>query len=352
MAETTGISWARSTFNPFIGCTKVGPGCDGCYAEALDARHKWGGATHWGPGVPRYRTSPSNWKNPLKWNAQAKFERDAGALWNGRPGYWPVFCASLADVFDNEVPQGWRADLWELIEATPYLSWLLVTKRIGNVRSMVPAHWLQASDGLHPNRDGFFPPNVRILITVINQEEADRDVPKLLELPCRNGISYEPALGPIDFARLSIKRDPGTIVFGGIPNNAHINALRGYNDNGRDVRIEWLIVGGESTQGKHKARPFRIEWARSTVRQCRAAGVPVLVKQLGSFVVDRNDAGFDGCEPTAWPACVEANCEIEHNIWGYLDEHQGADCRVRLKDRAGADLTEWPDDLRVQEFPA
>src|SRR5881394_1441244 len=120
MAEITGISWADSTFNPWIGCTKVGPGCDHCYAQVLDSRYRWGGATHWGVGKPRMRTSVSNWKKPLAWNAKAAK--------SGKP--WRVFCASLTDVFDNEVPEEWRADLWRLIGATPALTWLLLTKRI------------------------------------------------------------------------------------------------------------------------------------------------------------------------------------------------------------------------------
>ena len=117
MAEISNIAWTKSTFNPWIGCTKVGPGCDGCYAEALDARFKYGGAAHWGAGVPRFRTKPGNWNKPLAWNKQAPTFEFAG-----RKGFWPVFCASLADVFDNEVPERWRRDLFELIRKTPNLS--------------------------------------------------------------------------------------------------------------------------------------------------------------------------------------------------------------------------------------
>lgn len=290
MAETSAISWTRSTFNPWIGCTKVGPGCDHCYAEAQDARKRWGGAAHWGAGVPRYRTSASNWNGPLKWNRLAAEEQRTGLLtpkseWTGRVGFWPVFCASLADVFDNEVPQVWRHDLFKLIVDTPHLSWLLVTKRIGNVAKMWPV--MMESP----------PPNVRLLITVVNQEEANRDIPKLLALPCKNGISYEPALGPVDwkpFVKLGFTR-----------------------------RLQWIIVGGESAQGGAKARPFAIEWARLTIRQCKAAGVPVFMKQVGS---DFGHCGPDGYEPSI--------------------------IRYPMKDRAGADPSEWPEDLRVQEFQA
>ena len=315
MAEHSAIAWTRSTFNPLIGCTKVGPGCDHCYAEALDNRHRWKGATHWGVGVPRMRTADSNWLKVERWNRFAAEEKLTGELtpkseWKGRVGFWPVFCASLADVFDNEVHDLWRTDLFALILATPHLSWLLVTKRIGNVAKMVPANWL--SDG--------FPPHVRVLITVVNQEEADRDVPKLLALPCKNGISYEPALGPVDWSRwiwpmcwhwaAGYKTPEEAIAAGAyaeLKPQGLVSAHRKF--------IEWIIVGGESTQGA-PARPFDLGWAYSTIKQCRSSKVPVFVKQLGANP-------YFGIAPIDKP-----------------------------KDRAGADEAEWPEELRVQEFPA
>lgn len=301
MAETTGISWTRSTFNPWIGCTKIGPGCDHCYAAEQDSRKRWdGGKTHWGAGVPRYRTSVHNWNLPLRWNRLCALERETGKVavqsdWH-TPGFWPVFCASLADVFDtdNMSLQHWRLDLWDLIEATPNLSWLLVTKRIGNVAREVPNNWL--ANG--------FPPNVRMLITVVNQEEADRDIPKLLVLPCKNGISYEPALGPITF------KDDWLDI------GCAQHANHGF--------LHWIIVGGESLQGG-QARAFDIEWARSTIAQCKAAGVACFVKQLAPH-------------PTMGDESSSLGRAIREG--GYV-----------LKDRAGADPAEWPEDLRVREFP-
>jgi protein gp37 len=285
VAEKSGISWTRSTFNPWIGCTKVSPGCDACYAEALDARHRWKDATHWGPGVLRMRTSPSNWKQPEAWNrkAAASVER------------WLVFCASLADVFDNEVPEAWRADLWRLIRATPALTWLLLTKRIGNAAKM------------HPGGDY---PNVWLGASVVNQEEVDRDIQKLLATPAAlRFVSYEPALGPVDW------RDPPNDM--GEPRFSYLERV-----DGTGPRIDWIIVGGESNQGGAQARSFEMPWALSTIKQCRAAGVPVFVKQLGS------------------------NCITSSPYPGEAPFHH------RFKDRAGADPAEWPEDLRVQEFPA
>jgi protein gp37 len=321
MAETSGIAWTRSTFNPWIGCTKVGPGCDGCYAEVSPAAKFMG--VVWGPDGARRRTGVKNWNLPLRWNRQAAKEREAGIRWHPDmpPGFWPVFCASLADVFDNEVPDDWRRDLFSLIELTPNLSWLLVTKRIGNVKDMVRK--ARTHDWLEGRK------NVRLLITVVNQEEADRDIPKLLALPCKNGISYEPALGPVDWTRYLCPWNHGENRYG--------------------HRLEWIIVGGESSQPGHPARPFDIGWARSTLQQCKAAGVPVFMKQAGSFVIDRNDAGFEGDGDDLWPAGTAD--KLAWNPFGWSDEAQGSPVRIKLKDRAGADPDEWPEDLRLRKFP-
>ena len=271
MSESTSIAWCDSTFNPWRICTPIGPGCDGCYAAAMG--HRFG--LEYRQGVPRIRTSESSWRKPLTWNKKAATI--------GKP--WRVFCASLADVFDNETPQEWRNDLWRLIEATPHLSWLLVTKRIGNVARMVPSlDWLRFHD------------NVRVVITVVNQREAERDVPKVLALPCNNGVSYEPALEHVDWRRWLRGKPLSGPVFAPIRSRA----------------IEWIIVGGESAQAGHPARPFKCDWAYSTIAQCKDAGVPVFIKQLGS-----NGRPYAGL----------------------------------LKDRAGANPSEWPEDLRVREFP-
>lgn len=174
MAENSKIEWTDHTFNPWWGCTKVGPGCDHCYAEALDNRT---GGTHWGASAPRRRTK--DWSGPRRWNKHAgNYE----ALHGRRQR---VFCASMADVFDNEVPDQWRADLWQLIRECPRLEWQIVTKRIGNAAKMLPADWPF--------------PHVGLLATVVNQAEADRDIPKLLATPAAwRGISAEPLLGPVD----------------------------------------------------------------------------------------------------------------------------------------------------------
>ncbi len=241
MGENTKIEWAHHTFNPWYGCQKIGPGCDHCYAEGWAKRS---GLVQWGPDAERRRGSPSNWKKPLAWNAEAE-----------RLGIrYRVFCASLADVFDNAVPAEWRRDLFDLIELTPQLDWLLVTKRIGNVFRMVAD--ARAHDWLAGRK------NVWLGITVVNQEEADRDIPKLLQVPaCVRFLSMEPLLGPVDLIEAIGMREP-------------VSRYNGWHD------LHWVIVGGESG---HSARPMAPTWVRSLRDQCEAAGVPFLFKQWGEF---------------------------------------------------------------------
>lgn len=238
MSANSNIEWTDHTFNPWEGCQKVGPGCNHCYAETRNARFAGGTAINWGSGAPRRRTSVSNWNKPLAWNkAAAEFFAAHGRRQR-------VFCASLADVFDNAVDPSWRADLRKLIESTPNLDWLLLTKRIGNVLGMVREGWFEQRK------------NVWLGATIVNQEEADRDIPKLLAVPAaRRFLSMEPLLGPVSFDMLD-----GT------------NAL---------LFIDWVIAGGESGPG---ARPTHPEWSRIVRDQCAEYGTPFLYKQHGEWV--------------------------------------------------------------------
>lgn len=259
MAENTKIEWCDHTFNPWEGCTKVGPGCDNCYAETRNARFAGGLAPNWGPGAPRRRTSIANWRKPLVWNAaHAEFFAQHGRRQR-------VFCASLADVFDNEADPQWRRDLFDLIELTPNLDWLLLTKRIGNVVRMLPSH------------DWAMRPNVWLGATIVNQAEADRDIPKLLALPARvRFLSMEPLLGPVDLTRIDI---------GGHSEIYPLNGTTGCEDDDGNPMpdvpaLDWVIVGGESGPG---ARPMHLHWVRNLRDQCVAAGVPFLFKQWGEW---------------------------------------------------------------------
>ena len=243
MAEQTEISWADATFNPWIGCTKVSPACDFCYAARDNERRKW--VSGWGAGVPRRRTK--TWGNPLTWDRKA-------AVTGLRPR---VFCASLADVFDNEIPDEWGTDLWALLRATPNLRWILLTKRIGNAAKMLPADWPY--------------PNAGLMATLANQEEWDRDWPKLARTPATwRGVSAEPLLGPIDI---------GT------------------------AKPDWLIVGGESGPQHRHTNP---DWVRSLRDQCAANGVAFHFKQWGGVRPKSNGCELDGREYKDFPAALAA----------------------------------------------
>jgi protein gp37 len=254
MGANTKIEWADHTFNPWIGCTKISPACDNCYAETLmDNRLH---VVQWGAGNPRKRTTEKNWRDPIKWDAEAAA---AGIRFR-------VFCASLADVFDNEVPDAWRVDLLRLIEATPNLDWLLLTKRIGNVSAMLDKAGSLMSEVLVWPK-----PNVWIGATICNQAEADRDIPKLLQVPApKRFLSMEPLLGAVCLRNIYVGK--GSVIEGMPSCHDHLDPLR------FRPGIDWVIVGGES--GTH-ARPMHPDWVRSLRDQCNEAGVAFHFKQWG-----------------------------------------------------------------------
>lgn len=294
MGENSLIQWTDHTFNPWRGCHKISEGCKNCYAEALVTKRQ--GLPVWGQDAARKVAAESTWQNPVKWN------RDAARDGVKRR----VFCASLADVFedyrgpDRLAISAARERLFALILSTPNLIWLLLTKRPENVRHMVPPAWLQA-----------FPANIWIGCTAENQDRAEQRVPHLLSVPAVvRFVSYEPALGPVDWTRLRmlpVDSDP----------QAYLNALTGHVAGPDDVlshHIDWLIVGGESGPG---ARPFNPVWADWAVSQCKTAGVPVFVKQMGSNPTLRGGSG-----------------------WG------------PIKDRKGGEMAEWSAQLRIRQIPS
>lgn len=277
MAENTKIEWTDHTFNPFIGCTKVSPGCDNCYAENLmDTRM---GKVVWGPKGERILTSPANWNKPLKWNANhAAFFAEHGRRQR-------VFCASLADVFDNAVNTSWRIDLFGLILKTPHLDWLLLTKRIGNVKPMLD----EMAHGNDPDLsllDMMPLPNVWIGATVVNQEEADRDIPKLLAVPAKvRFLSMEPLLGPVNLEQACDLAD-AQVCKGTWRDMADPIKCAAALRRGSVALLDWVIVGGESGPG---ARPMHPDWARSLRDQCQDAGTDFLFKQWGEWMPGEKD---------------------------------------------------------------
>ncbi|KVO95519.1 hypothetical protein WL21_32675 [Burkholderia ubonensis] len=268
MSENSKIEWTDHTFNPFIGCTKVSPGCDHCYAEHLmDTRmHR----VVWGPRGERVRTSASTWRQPVRWNARhAEFFAAHGRRQR-------VFCASLADVFDNAVDPAWCRDLFALIEQTANLDWLLLTKRIGNVAAMLREIGIDR-----------MPDNVWLGATVVNQAEADRDIPKLLAVPARvRFLSMEPLLGPVELHADWIDRNPARGRFGCV--TPDVDTPTRYI---MPPTLDWVIVGGESGHG---ARPMHPAWAADLRDQCARAGVPFLFKQWGEWLPADTDGDCYG----------------------------------------------------------
>ncbi len=224
MGELSKIEWCDHTFNPWIGCQKISAGCDNCYAENMMDRRF--GRVEWGPHGERKRTSEANWRTPYKWVREA----------NGRRPR--VFCASLADVFDNKVPEEWRTELWFLISLTPELDWLLLTKRPENIAKMLPADW----------GNGW--PNVWLGTTCEDQKAYLRRYPVLAEIPANvHFISYEPAIGPL---AINLACPPV-------------------------LAPDWIICGGESGNG---ARLMEEWWARNLRDDCEAAGIAFFMKQM------------------------------------------------------------------------
>lgn len=302
MGDTTEISWTDSTFNPWIGCTKVSAGCKNCYAsvETFTRRERARGIELWGENAARHVTSDANWKKPLAWNREAA---KAGVRRR-------VFCASLADVFEDRPDlRAPRARLWCLIAETPHLDWLLLTKRPENADRLwtdaQTAAW-NGADSLGPT----WPTNIWLGTTVEDQRRADERIPHLLRVPAAvRFLSCEPLLEAVDLSDIKVHRSEDVTEY--------LDALRCDVDSEDDVAfggrtVNWVIVGGESG---HHARPFDVAWARSIVAQCREAGVAPFVKQLGAHPF------ADGFEQL-------------------------------LYDKKGGDMSEWPADLRVREFPA
>jgi protein gp37 len=316
VSTQTGIQWTDHTLNPWWGCTKVHAGCTHCYAEAWDKRT---GGAHWGNG-PR-RMILGEWGKPALWNAAAKAA--------GRRAR--VFCASMCDLFEDYGgpvvdQQGhavemkhhpgryWTVPLlrhrvFQIVEETPWLDWQLLTKRPENIAGMVPVGWMAP---------GAWPTNVWTGTSPCNQETADACIPALLKVPGPHFLSCEPLIGAV-----SLKRYLAAALYRLLQevhpcDESRVPAHLRYNG---PPSPGWVIVGGESGKG---ARPCDAAWIRSIVEECRAARVPVFVKQLGDLVLDYG--------AMTWPGGVVPG-------GGH----------PRLRKAKGDDPSEWPEDLRVQE---
>jgi len=231
MGRNSSIEWTHHTFNPWWGCVRVSPGCKNCYADTWARRL---GLRLWGRNMPRRFFSDSHWKEPVRWNHEAHKEGIRRR----------VFCASMADVFeDRNDLDPWRLRLWELVKQTPWLDWLLLTKRPQRIGSVVP--W---SDQ--------WPSNVWLGTTAENQHWAEIRLPALLQHAAAVlFVSAEPLIGALDLHHFLTPKPHGR-------------------------RLSWVIAGGESGA---KARPMNPQWARDLRDQCEQAGVPFHFKQWGHW---------------------------------------------------------------------
>ena len=357
------IEWTHHTFNPWIGCTRIHVGCARCYAEAdmANRRHR----VIWGSHGTRSRTSDAYWRQPLTWNREAE---EAGERRR-------VFCASLADVFEDwpgpiydakqrvlwhDNSGGYRnvgnaavdnpctmddlrRDLFALIDKTPWLDWMLLTKRPENVTRMWDV-WSERSNYRH---------NRWIGTSISNQETADKQLPELLKCRALSPVlfvSLEPMLGKTNLTRILIREDGQDL---------HLNCLTGewryahmqteFTPGPNGWLIDLVIIGGESGP---RARPFNVADAFEVVKQCNRADVAVFFKQMGGnpivpYYLDDNylrDWAMDHAKKVRWPDGTEHNEED-------FQPPPGSYVEVRLRDKKGGDMEEWPEEFRIRMMP-
>ena len=322
-----GIAWCDETWNPIRGCSRVSAGCTSCYAERQAARFAGPGQPYHGlavvtPAGPRWtgevRLVTERLADPLRWKRQRR-----------------IFVNSMSDLFHEKLTNEEIAAVFGVMAAAPQHVFQVLTKRAKRMREWfvwngeagvhgcraVAAEYIGEPDKyplLYPPldpRDRSEPtwplPNVWLGVSAEDQPAADERVPELLACPAAvRWVSYEPALGPIDFR-------PWLGQLG------ELGAWTGFG-----ARLDWIVVGGESGPG---ARPFDVALARSTIAACKAAGVACFVKQFGA-------------KPFAWDA--PPNCPQWTEA---CESHAHA---LRLRDRKGGDMAEWPAELRVREWPA
>jgi protein gp37 len=335
MGAHTSIEWTDASWPIVNGCRRVSAGCENCYAERLTAtrlRHtpKYASLAHMRNGKPRWSGESRLWLPhldwPLRWTKPRK-----------------VFVADMGDLFYEGVSNEDIAAVFGVMAACYQHTFQVLTKRPERMRAWFRWYEGESGAGCSPyagaveatNRgvdidalglaDERWPlPNVWLGVSVEDQATADERIPWLLETPAAlRFVSAEPLLGEIDFERVPLDPSrPDTLR--GIYNPL----VGGGAETETPWRIDWTIVGGESGPG---ARRFECDWARRIIRQCRKAGVPCFVKQLGLRASDPvNGVAGAGLSIPAEAAALVA---------------------LRLRDRKGGDMGEWPFDLRVRQFP-
>lgn len=338
MGDKTGIAWTDATWNPLVGCTRVSEGCRNCYAERDAIRIS-------GPGQ-KYEGVVKSTKDGLRWTGKVRLVEEALDI----PLRWQrprrIFVNSMSDLFHEKVSNDQIAAMFGVMAACPAHIFQVLTKRPERMRDWLA--WiletadrpvalgrcgveLQAKIGIvgmgHRWRqieENHWPlPNVWLGVSVEDQPTADERIPLLLQTPAAvRFVSYEPGLGSVDF---DSEHKDGLHALGCGHEGGWRECKADFGGDERCNGLDWLIIGGESGPG---ARPFDLAWARGAIEQCRAAGVPTFVKQLGAM-------------PFSWREELTTGWQIDGDLWR----------PTRLRDRKGADPAEWPEDLRVREFP-
>lgn len=317
MSDGSSIEWTDATLQVSYGCSRVDHRCTNCYAMRLV--HRGLAPAH--RGLTKVRPKDASFPG-VDWNGTVRLapeNLDVLARWR-KPRR--VFVNSLSDLFHPSIPMEFIAAVYKAFAQHPRHTALVLTKR--DPRPFY--EWASKRLPYFEETGASWPlPNVHLGRSVSDQATFDADVPELAECPAAvRFLSIEPLLGPID-TRQAIYREPGLAASVGEFRRTWLEVLAmggpGY------LSSAWVIVGGESGPG---ARPCRVDWIRSIVQQCRDVGVPVFVKQLGANYTDvLNAIGGAQAKPP--------------EEYGPL--------KVRLRDRKGGDIAEWPEDLRVREFP-
>jgi len=336
VSAKTSIAWSDATWNPTVGCSRVSAGCEHCYAERQAHRfhgiegHALADLTESGKHGPRWngtvRLNPNALELPLRWKKPRR-----------------IFVNSMSDLFHEQLSDEQIDQVFAVMALRPQHTYLVLTKRPERMRAYMTGDRSDIIDLVFDavgvergdiaarvaveNLESSWPlSNVWLGVSVEDQKTADERIPLLLETPAAlSFVSYEPGLGPVDFTRID------GAALGADYKGLTIDALHGGGtecDPKTPWGIKWVICGGES--GPH-ARPFDVAWARSVIKQCRAAQIPAFLKQLGAKPVFFSDewAGFESRDT------------------------RRVDLKpLKLRSRKGDDPSEWPEDLRVQEFPS
>lgn len=273
---STKIEWAEEVWNPITGCTKISAGCKNCYAARMAPR--LAGRFGYPKGDPfKVTVHHDKMELPLKWKKPRT-----------------VFVCSMGDLFHKAVPFEAIRSVIEIICKCQQHRFIVLTKRAKRM-----ADFIEYYAGKHTNRP--WPcdySHIVFGVSVEDQATADERIPELLATPavCRF-VSYEPALGPVDFKNIRLPKAHDTES----SSHYHINCLTDADDDhfyNVHPKINGIIMGGESGPG---ARPMHPEWARQARDDCAAAGVPFFFKQWGEWTAARrsdNSSGFERICPS------------------------------------------------------